>query len=102
MFPPDGIEEQGHIVDFRSGCNLWGYHRRRKDEITGVPFYGGMFCTDFDEPFRGEDLYDIYISDDPLFKARVYNLEVEDFHTYYVGELGVWVHNRDCVELALM
>ncbi|MBP6109566.1 MAG: hypothetical protein KA484_06870 [Rhodocyclaceae bacterium] len=26
----------------------------------------------------------------------VYNIEVEDFHTYYVGELGVWVHNTNC------
>ena len=26
-------------------------------------------------------------------KARVYNFEVEEFHTYYVGELGAWVHN---------
>lgn len=25
-------------------------------------------------------------------RAKVFNLEVEDFHTYYVGELGVWVH----------
>jgi hypothetical protein len=25
-------------------------------------------------------------------KAIVYNIEVEDFHTYYVGELGLWVH----------
>jgi Pretoxin HINT domain len=24
---------------------------------------------------------------------RVYNFTVEGFHTYYVGELGVWVHN---------
>lgn len=88
----DGIEEQGHIVDFRAGCNLWEYHRRHKGEIAGVPFYGGMFCTDFDEPFRGEDLYDIYVSDDPLFKSRVYNFEIEDFHTYHVGEFGVFVH----------
>ncbi len=29
-------------------------------------------------------------------KRKVYNLEVEDFHTYYVGELGVWVHNTNC------
>ena len=29
-----------------------------------------------------------------LFKLPVYSLEVEDFHTYYVGELGVWVHNE--------
>jgi hypothetical protein len=26
-------------------------------------------------------------------KTRVYNLEVDEFHTYYVGKLGVWVHN---------
>ena len=24
----------------------------------------------------------------------VYNMEVADYHTYYVGEDGVWVHNR--------
>jgi hypothetical protein len=30
------------------------------------------------------------------FCQTVYNLEVEDFHTYYVGELGVWVHNLNC------
>jgi Pretoxin HINT domain len=26
--------------------------------------------------------------------ARVYNFEVDEFHTYYVGEQGVWVHNQ--------
>lgn len=26
--------------------------------------------------------------------ARAYNFEVEEFHTYYVGENGVWVHNQ--------
>jgi hypothetical protein len=26
----------------------------------------------------------------------VFNFEVEDFHTYYVGELGAWVHNMYC------
>ncbi|MDR3054011.1 MAG: HINT domain-containing protein [Zoogloeaceae bacterium] len=26
-------------------------------------------------------------------QARVYNLEVDEFHTYYVGCLGAWVHN---------
>jgi hypothetical protein len=29
------------------------------------------------------------------FRCTVYNLEVEDFHTYFVGTLGAWVHN-DC------
>jgi hypothetical protein len=26
-------------------------------------------------------------------RRKVYNIEVEDTHTYYVGEQGVWVHN---------
>ncbi|WMW80630.1 polymorphic toxin-type HINT domain-containing protein [Undibacterium cyanobacteriorum] len=34
--------------------------------------------------------------EDPYFKLPVHNLEVEDFHTYYVGKHGVWVHNTNC------
>lgn len=53
--------------------------------------------------WREEHDHPMYrVPEEFLFKLPVYNLEVEDFHTYYVGELGVWVHNRDCVELALM
>ncbi len=29
--------------------------------------------------------------------VKVYNFEVEDFHTYFVGKSSVWVHNM-CVE----
>jgi hypothetical protein len=31
-----------------------------------------------------------------ILRCAVYNMEVEDFHTYYVGSLGVWVHNTNC------
>ena len=34
--------------------------------------------------------------DDPFQKLPVFNLEVEDFHTYYVGKYGIWVHNQNC------
>ena len=27
--------------------------------------------------------------------VKVYNFQVEDYHTYYVGENGVWVHNAN-------
>jgi hypothetical protein len=27
-------------------------------------------------------------------RERVYNIEVEGFHTYFVGKLGIWVHNK--------
>jgi hypothetical protein len=30
---------------------------------------------------------------------RVHNIEVEDFHTYYVGEAGLWVHNTECLRV---
>ena len=31
----------------------------------------------------------------------VYNFEVQDFHTYHIGEYGVWVHNADCCDLSI-
>ncbi|MDE7251361.1 MAG: hypothetical protein K2O32_00250 [Acetatifactor sp.] len=33
--------------------------------------------------------------DEPV---KVYNFEVEDWHTYYVAELGVLVHNKGCIQ----
>jgi hypothetical protein len=30
------------------------------------------------------------------FLTPVHNFEVDGFHTYYVGEAGVWVHNAEC------
>lgn len=29
----------------------------------------------------------------------VYNIEVDHYHTYHVGKLGVWVHNDKCCDL---
>ncbi len=26
--------------------------------------------------------------------ARAYDIEVHEFHTYFVGKFGVWVHNK--------
>ncbi len=31
-------------------------------------------------------------------RCIVYNLEVEDYHTYFVTEDGIWVHNT-CADL---
>ena len=30
----------------------------------------------------------------------VYNIEVEGFHTYHVGKLGIWVHNANCCDVS--
>jgi len=32
--------------------------------------------------------------DERPLRTRVFNLEIEDCHTYFVGEAGVWVHNE--------
>ena len=37
--------------------------------------------------------FDVELTDEPV---KVYNFKVEDFHTYHVGENGVWVHNSNC------
>ena len=41
----------------------------------------------FVEKHRVEEL------DEPV---DVYNFHVEDYHTYFVGESAVWVHNSEC------
>ena len=38
---------------------------------------------------QGESEYIPYLAD-------VYNFEVEDYHTYYVGTRSFWVHNTNC------
>lgn len=34
--------------------------------------------------------------EDKSLNTMVYNITVEDTHTYFVGEHGVWVHNINC------
>ncbi len=35
------------------------------------------------------------------FTDNVYNFEVADNHTYYVGKAGLWVHNTNCSEKSI-
>lgn len=28
--------------------------------------------------------------------VTVYNMTVDEFHTYFVSDLGIWVHNTNC------
>ncbi|QLI82832.1 hypothetical protein HZU75_15590 [Chitinibacter fontanus] len=56
--------------------------------------YGNL--TDFNRgrkfiPGEYDPTEDDWDDDDPYLKVRVYNFEVEDFHTYFV-DCGVWVH----------
>ena len=46
---------------------------------------------------NGEDLFvekhRVEEFDEPV---DVYNFQVEDYHTYFVGDCAVWVHNKNC------
>jgi hypothetical protein len=57
---------------------------------------GVEFC--FPEETVPEPLEADFYNSDTYFYTTVYNFVVEDFHTYYVGTKGVWVHNTDCAE----
>ena len=45
---------------------------------------------------NGEDLiiedYRIELTEEPV---SVYNFQVDDYHTYFVGDCAVWVHNAE-------
>jgi hypothetical protein len=77
-------DQDGYFVTIKSGSDISG-----KTESE--------FNHDFhhDETFR-------YRSENPeweekwFYRSKVYNFEVEYFHTYYVGQLGAWVHNTNC------
>lgn len=77
--------EVGHYIDLRDGQLKESYGGMTVSDLLGV--------DDFNERYETEEQ-----SDKWAYKCDVYNFEVEDFHTYYVGELGVWVHNTNCFE----
>jgi len=41
------------------------------------------------------DKVDFVKLDEPV---TVYNFMVADFHTYYVTDIGIWVHNTNCIK----
>ena len=65
------------------------------DDVTNegptIDLRGGQFQV------SEEDTLNEYALDvQEYLKRQVFNIEVDGFHTYYVGEAGAWVHNTDC------
>ncbi|MEE0061345.1 MAG: polymorphic toxin-type HINT domain-containing protein [Acutalibacteraceae bacterium] len=92
---------------------------RETTELVQLTINGEVIKTTPDHPFYVKDVGfvgagDLYIGDKLLDSkgnillvediklettetpVPVYNFQVEDFHTYHVGENGIWVHNADC------
>lgn len=46
---------------------------------------------------NGEDLViEKFFIEETAEPVDVYNFQVEDYHTYFVGDCKVWVHNKNC------
>lgn len=87
-----------HMGDLERPGNLWDYVNH-KLIATDVMAIDKVQALELDHPLRKQiALEEAQKSElnNPYLKLPVYNLEVEDFHTYYVGKLGVWVHNTNC------
>ena len=58
---------------------------------------GNLLVGDKLVSVNGEDLiiedYYLELTEEPV---SVYNFQLEDFHTYFVGDCAVWVHNAEC------
>jgi len=69
---------------------------------TGKELADAMWDKFWDYQDENENLdeWDLNLNDPIdskyIYRATVYNIEVEGWHTYFVGELGVWVHNANC------
>lgn len=87
----------GYTMRFDGTTQLDGFdpfvYADRSTRNTRVAFHGATFT--------GEDLDDLNRLKGPVtnFRTTVFNIEVEEFRTYFVGELGLWVHNA-CSSLA--
>lgn len=88
----DGRSQVDHInADYNDGGYPMRFSRVPDYRVVKSPvrivFQGATFtCDDW------EGLDNLSTNMETL-RTTVFSLEVEDFHTYYVGELGLWVHN---------
>ena len=88
----DALIQPGSYFDVRSYGRVL---EERADILKGLPREEGITYA------KGGRFGDeLGLADDFVpkamhyFRTRVYNLEVEDFHTYLVGHSGILVHNK--------
>ena len=102
---------EGIAVGFYSDDDI-GPHNLYSDRRDNGPyiqdFNNGKYTAsqhygDFDGEVTEEEsiMYDAaiyYVLEDmnyDFYKDTVYNIEVADYHTYFVSDSGIWVHNCD-------
>jgi len=75
-------QDTGYLINLREGKIKENYHESVISDFLDE--------DGFLDRYNHEEL-----AEDWAYKCPVYNLEIEDFHTYFVGELGVLVHDMD-------
>lgn len=97
VWTPRGSGHQGLLIDLRD-------HR----VSPLVPLAGERVMKNEFWKYVRVNPNDACYRDDPIgsapeswYRGKVYNLEVEDYHTYFVDTLGVWVHNTNCYDVNL-
>lgn len=79
-----------------SGDTLAGF-KRGNDTLMWLYGADELACGDKVVLYGGQCAYVEKVSIEHLITAvKVYNFEVEDFHTYFVGDNSVLVHNKGC------
>ena len=80
----------------RSRYNCWPSDHPFYVKNQGFIKTGGLIVRDELLDVNGNVLlvenFDVELTEEP---TKVYNFQVEVFHTYHVGELGVLVHNAE-------
>lgn len=87
----------GFVLDFGGDSN----HGRFVDLNTGRTIRFGSYTPVYKKLHAVRNLWNDpatieWAEGEGPVKTTVYNLEVADTHTYFVGEHGVWVHNTNC------
>lgn len=95
-----GEYEDRFITVTEDDYTIWerGYRMRSVDGVTRAVPEPSMLLPNEKVchymPGEGPDGYDETIENfEQDYYAYVYNIEVEDTHTYFVGAAGIWVHN---------
>jgi hypothetical protein len=90
----DDETSDGYVIDFSDDNVVPNIHPHvyRFDSSPLDPSYGLIFPPN--ESCLEDYPYDQEVPES-WYRNKVYNLEVEDFHTYFVDTMGVWVHNNN-------
>ena len=93
----DAIYNQAGLV-WATGIEGVGYWYSPWTDDTSQGF-GIDFRATLKPIFDDSEVYRSFEAAQPdPYLCAVYNIEVEDFHTYYAGESGLWVHNTNCAK----